>query len=61
LRVRIDEATGEPRPYVVVRGRLEARILRAAFYELVEWGETYGDRFGVWSGGAFFPMDRSGE
>lgn len=44
LRVVIDPATLEPRPYVLVRGRLEARILRAPFYELVEWAE---DRDGV--------------
>jgi hypothetical protein len=57
LRVIEDEA-GAPRPYVLVRGRLEARVLRAPFYELVAWGETGPDgRFGVWSGGAFFPLE----
>ena len=37
---------GEPRPYVLVRGRLEARVLRAPFYELVEWGEPREGRLG---------------
>lgn len=58
LRVTVDRQTGEPRPYVLVRGRLEARILRAPFYELADWGEDGpGGRFGVWSGGAFWPLE----
>ena len=62
--VALDEAhplqcrgTGEaPRPYILVRDRLEARILRSVYYHLVELGEQQGDRFGVWSSGRFFPM-----
>lgn len=57
LRVVTDRVTGEPRPYVLVRGRLEARILRAPFLELAEWAEFEGGRTGVWSGGVFFPID----
>ncbi|MEQ1618682.1 MAG: DUF1285 domain-containing protein, partial [Terricaulis sp.] len=38
--IRVDQRGEQPRPYVLVRGRLEARVLRAPFYELVEWGET---------------------
>lgn len=56
IRVVVDAATGAPRPYVLVRGRLEARILRAPFYELVAWGEEGPGGFGVWSAGAFFPL-----
>lgn len=68
-RVRIDgahplrvatAANGEPRPYVLVRDGLEARLLRPVFYELVDLGceERVGDKtlFGVWSTGAFFPL-----
>ena len=62
LRVALDPATGEPSPYVLVRGRLEALISRSVFYELVERGvervvagETL---FGVWSAGRFFPLGR---
>lgn len=51
--------TGEPRPYVRVRGRLEARLLRAPFYELAEWGEVRNGVYGVVSGGAFFPLEAS--
>ncbi len=35
LRVVHNSETGEPRPYVIIRGRLEARLLRAPFYELI--------------------------
>ena len=38
LRVALDPETGEPSPYVLVRGRLEALISRAGFYALVERG-----------------------
>ena len=61
LRVASGER-GEPRPYVLVRNRLEARLLRPVFYELVELGreERAGDAalFGVWSKGEFFPLGR---
>jgi hypothetical protein len=57
IRVVTSEA-GEPRPYVLVRGRLEARILRAPFLELAEWSEERGDETGVWSGGAWFVLGR---
>lgn len=56
IRVTVDAKTGEPRPYVLVRGRLEARILRAPYFELAEWAEFEGGKMGVWSGGAFFPL-----
>ena len=52
---------GEPEPYVHVRGRLEALINRATFYDLAEWaveGEDEAGRkvMGLWSGGVFFPL-----
>ena len=36
IRVTMDPATGEPRPYLHVRRGLEALISRPVFYELVE-------------------------
>jgi uncharacterized protein len=55
-------AAGEPRPYVIVRDGLEARLLRPVFYQLVELGaeERVGAAtlLGVWSMGAFFPLGR---
>ncbi|MGE0047239.1 MAG: DUF1285 domain-containing protein [Hyphomonadaceae bacterium] len=56
IRVTRDVETGEPRPYVLVRGRLEARILRAPFYEMADWAEARDGQMGVWSQGAFFPL-----
>jgi len=54
--LRVTFAEDEPRPYVHVRGRLEARVLRAPFYELVEWSETREGKLGVWSGGVWFEL-----
>ena len=60
IRVEMDEATGEPRPYLHVRRGLEALIARPVFYELVEMAverETdEGPRLGVTSNGAWFPV-----
>jgi hypothetical protein len=54
---------GDLVPYVEVKEGLEARLLRAVYYELVECGvEEMVDgrtRFGVWSGKRFFPLDRA--
>lgn len=65
LRFVVDEATGEPAPYVLVRARLEALINRAVFYDLVELGvesEVEGKTwFGVWSSGDFYPFMPAGE
>jgi len=60
IRVERDAATGEPSPYVRVRANLDALIDRKTFYRLVEAGahhEVDGESwFGLWSGGAFFPV-----
>ena len=56
--IRVSYDRGEPRPYVLVRGRLEARILRAPFYELVEWAEVREGKLGVQSGGAWSALER---
>ncbi len=62
LRVELDPATREPRPYLHVRAALEALVHRNVFYRLVEIGvpETVDgeDWLGVWSAGRFFPIDR---
>lgn len=66
LRVIEDASSGEPRPYIMVRPGLEARILRAVFYELVDMAEPEGHvpegaaepRWGVWSQSMFFPLQR---
>lgn len=59
IRVETDPETGAPSPYVLVRGRLEAKIARAVFYELVDLAEPSPDDpdlLGVWSKGVFFPL-----
>jgi hypothetical protein len=60
IRVETNVQTGEPAPYVHVRRGLEARIARAAFYQLADMavpGE--GGMLGVWSEGVFFPLGKS--
>ena len=60
IRVQMDAATGEPRPYVHVRRGLEALILRPVFYELAEMAEPHetpdGARMCVASHGAWFQV-----
>ena len=57
-------ASGEPRPYILVRDGLEARLARPVFYELVDRGteEQVGNAigFGVWSKGIFFRLGEPG-
>lgn len=60
LRFVLDPENDGLKPYVLVRGRLEARLTRALYYDLVELAVTETDgkneRFGVWSAGSFFAM-----
>jgi len=56
IRVTRDPETGEPSPYVLVRTNLEALIDRKSFYRLVDIGAHHDGWFGLWSGGAFFPI-----
>lgn len=60
LRFELEERSGGLKPYLLVRGRLEALVTRALYYDLVElavWrGEGAQARFGIWSSGAFFEM-----
>jgi uncharacterized protein len=55
--VKRDPATGAPRPYVRIRGRLDARIGRAPFFELVDMAEERSDgQLWVRSAGADFAL-----
>lgn len=60
LRFEIDPETEEVSPYVHIRGRLEAKLSRPVYYELVDLADIYEfdgtEQFGVWSGGMFFPI-----
>jgi len=48
------------KPYVLVRGRLEARLTRALVYDLIEHAESQllegVETLGVWSNRTFFPI-----
>jgi uncharacterized protein len=61
--LRVAYEGNEPRPYLLVRNGLEARLTRSVFYQLVEHGreEEWGGRrmFGVWSRNHFFPLAQS--
>lgn len=65
IRFEREEGTDGLKPYIFVRGRLEALLNRAMFYELVKLAENHeidGETWlGVWSGGEFFPMQRLNE
>lgn len=60
LRFETEAGSGGLKPYVLVRGRLEALVVRSVFYDLVALGtdcDIDGESmFGVWSCGAFFAM-----
>ncbi|MQB42409.1 DUF1285 domain-containing protein [Rhizobium sp. ICMP 5592] len=60
IRFVIRGDNDELKPYLHVRGRLEALVTRAVMYDLVELGETVEiagrDMFCVRSGGTIFPV-----
>ena len=60
LRFEIDAATGGLKPYLHVRGRLEALLSRAVMYQLVAHGEEVGEgadgMFAVRSAGQVFAI-----
>lgn len=60
IRFVEDKETGGLKPYLLVRGRLEALVGRSVMYELAELGEEMDVdgklMFGVRSNGALFPM-----
>jgi len=53
--LRFDDGEDGPRPYLHVRGGLEALVARSVYYELAELALS-GDDGGVWSDGVFFPL-----
>jgi len=63
LRVETDAETQEPSPYVLIRGRLEAKLTRPVFYELADMAVDNpdgSDTMGVWSQGEFFVIGSGG-
>ncbi len=59
--LNVNEASGEPSPYVIVKSGIEARIARPVFYDLVELAEDHDTHFGVWAGNVFHPLSEAQE
>jgi hypothetical protein len=58
LRFEVVEGSGGLKPYLLVRGRLEALVTRAVYYDLVELAVTDEQgRLGIWSNGHFYVME----
>ncbi len=56
--IRIEGSADAPRPYLRIRGGMDALIARPVFYELCEQLVAGPDgRRGLWSDGAFFPFE----
>ena len=56
-RLRVEHTSdGTPRPYIHIRGRLEALISRPVFYDLVSWGYERGNHLYVSSMGEEFSL-----
>ncbi len=62
LFFRVDSDTDEPKPYILVRKNLEAKLTRSVFYQVVDLGVQElikGERmFGVWSKTKFFVIGK---
>lgn len=61
LRFATETGSGGLKPYLLVRGRLEALVTRALCYDLMELAvqAQHGMGMGMWSGGAFVPIPDS--
>lgn len=56
--LRFEQGEDGPRPYLRVRGGLEALIARPVYYDIAERALSGGDDpAGVWSNGAFFALE----
>lgn len=62
IRVVHNPQSGEPTPYIEIRNRLEARILRSVYYEMVDRALTEGHNgeaeVGLWSKRVFFALGK---
>jgi hypothetical protein len=59
--LRFEAGEDGPQPYLLVRSGLEALIARPVYYELANRALAEGaERAGLWSGGAFFPLEPRG-
>ena len=57
--LRFSDSEDDPRPYLHVRGGLEAVLARPVYYTLAEMALADDlEPFGIWSHGAFFPIEK---
>lgn len=54
LRFEVQQPGGGLKPYVRVRGRLEALLTRPLYHDLVSMLTEHEGRLGIWSGGHFW-------
>ena len=65
LRFAKEASSGGLKPYLLARGRLEALVTRALYYDLINLatadGAGHGEsgQVGLWSGGSFFPLEET--
>lgn len=56
--LRFEQTDEGPRPYLHVRGGLEALVVRSVYYDIAERALAGDDEpAGIWSAGAFFPLE----
>jgi uncharacterized protein len=59
IRFEIETRSGGLKPYVLVRGRLEALVTRPVYYELMDLvapSMSVPNQLGLWSSGEFFEL-----
>lgn len=61
LRFDVQQPSGGLKPYVLVRGRLEALVTRAVYADLMALIADHDGVSGIWSGGVFWQLPKSGE
>lgn len=60
--LRFENQDDGPHPYLLVRGGLEALISRSLYYDIAEMALAgQDDPVGIWSAGAFFPIQPSAQ
>ena len=60
MRFEVEAATGGFKPYVVVRGGLEALLTRAVAHELAGLADIHEGASGIWSSRRFLAFSESG-
>lgn len=56
--LRISEEAQDPAPYIMLRSGLEAKIVRAVYYDLVKLAIEKDGALGVWSDGLFHALGK---